>query len=114
MHATLPLPDVWPHPTIGVLTDIDDTLTHDGHIEPEALAALHSLRAAGVPVVAITGRPVGWSTPFAQAWPVDAIVAENGSVRLRTKGTLLQKHYLLDEATRAEQYAPFAARAAPD
>jgi len=55
--------------------------------------------------VAITGRPVGWSTPFAQAWPVDAIVAENGSVRLRTKGTLLQKHYLLDEATRAEQYA---------
>ena len=105
MHATLPLPDVWPHPTIGVLTDIDDTLTHDGHIEPEALAALHGLRAAGVPVVAITGRPVGWSAPFAQAWPVDAIVAENGSVRLQTKGILLQKHYLLDEATRAEQYA---------
>ena len=105
MHATLPLPDVWPHPTLGVLTDIDDTLTRDGHIEPEALAALHSLRAAGVPVVAITGRPVGWSTPFALAWPVDSIVAENGSSRLQAKENALQKNYLVDEATRAEQYA---------
>ena len=105
MHATLPLPDVWPHPTTGVLTDIDDTLTRDGHMEPEALAALHSLRTAGVPVVAITGRPVGWSTPFALAWPVDAIVAENGSVRLQAKESVLHKHYLLDAATRAEQHA---------
>ena len=28
----------------GVLTDIDDTLTHEGAIEPEALAALGALR----------------------------------------------------------------------
>ena len=28
----------------GLLTDIDDTLTRDGRIEPEALAALHDLR----------------------------------------------------------------------
>lgn len=105
MHATPPLPDVWPHPTMGVLTDIDDTLTRDGHIEPEALAALHNLRAAGVPVVAITGRPVGWSAPFAQTWPVDAIVAENGSVRLQKKGSSLQKNYLLCDAERAEQHA---------
>lgn len=105
MHASLPLPDVWPHPTTGVLTDIDDTLTRDGHIEPEALAALHTLRAAGVPVVAITGRPVGWSEPFAQAWPVDAIVAENGSVRLQGKNSLLQKSYILDDTSRAEQHA---------
>ena len=27
----------------GVLTDIDDTLTRDGAIEPAALAALHAL-----------------------------------------------------------------------
>ncbi len=105
MHTTLPLPDAWPHPTTGVLTDIDDTLTRDGHIEPEALAALHRLRAAGVPVVAITGRPVGWSEPFAQAWPVDAIVAENGSVRIQRMNSSLQKSYILDDASRAEQHA---------
>lgn len=105
MHATLPLPDAWPHPTTGVLTDIDDTLTHHGSIEPAALAALHSLRAAGVPVVAITGRPVGWSAPFALSWPVDAIVAENGSVCLLNRNGELHKQYVLDDATRAEQHA---------
>jgi len=66
----------------GVLTDIDDTLTTDGAITADALAALADLKAAGLPVMAITGRPVGWSEPFARDWPVDAIVAENGAVAL--------------------------------
>lgn len=66
----------------GVLTDIDDTLTTEGVITPDALAALADLKAAGLPVIAVTGRPVGWSRPFALAWPVDAIVAENGAVAL--------------------------------
>jgi len=67
----------------GVFTDIDDTLTRDGAIEPEALAALQALARAAIPVIAITGRPAGWSEPFALAWPVAAIVAENGGVMLR-------------------------------
>jgi hydroxymethylpyrimidine pyrophosphatase-like HAD family hydrolase len=66
----------------GVLTDIDDTLTTDGDITPDALQALADLRAAGLPVIAITGRPVGWSLRFAAAWPLDAVVAENGAVAL--------------------------------
>ena len=45
--------------------------------------ALQRLAAAGVPVIAITGRPAGWSEPFARAWPLAAIVAENGAVMLR-------------------------------
>lgn len=67
----------------GLFTDIDDTLTTDGAITPDALQALADLKAAGLSVVAITGRPVGWSEPFALQWPVDAIVAENGAVALR-------------------------------
>lgn len=67
----------------GVLTDIDDTLTRDGAIEPAALAALRRLAGARVPVIAVTGRSTGWSEPFAAAWPVAAIVAENGAVLLR-------------------------------
>lgn len=89
----------------GVFTDIDDTLTRDGAIEPEALEALAQLRAAGLPVLAITGRPVGWSLPFAQgaqAWPVQAIVAENGAVALLPDGSRL---YLQDEATRQANFA---------
>ena len=86
---------------LGVLSDIDDTLTTDGAITPDALAALHALRAAGLPVFAITGRPSGWSEPFALDWPVDAIVAENGAVALwRGADGSLNKAYAQDAATR--------------
>jgi HAD superfamily hydrolase (TIGR01484 family) len=84
----------------GVLTDIDDTLTRDGAIEPAALAALHALHRAQVPVIAITGRPVGWSRPFAHDWPVAAIVAENGAVALRRQGDMVHVEYTQDASTR--------------
>ena len=86
---------------IGVMTDIDDTLTRDGAIEPAALAALHELAKAGVPVIAITGRPVGWSRPFAAAWPVAAIVPENGAVALIRQGDAVITEYAQEAATRA-------------
>jgi HAD superfamily hydrolase (TIGR01484 family) len=96
----------------GVFTDIDDTLTTEGEITADALAALGGLKAAGLQVIAITGRPVGWSEPFALSWPVDAIVAENGAVLLQVthkKGlqpnfhgrNQLSKRYQQVEATRA-------------
>ena len=90
----------------GVLTDIDDTLTTEGAITPDALAALHALRAAGLPVFAITGRPAGWSEAFALAWPVNAIVAENGAVALwRGADGALCKAWLQDAATRRRNFA---------
>jgi HAD superfamily hydrolase (TIGR01484 family) len=101
---------------IGVFTDIDDTLTTEGAITADALQALHDLKAAGLHVVAITGRPVGWSEPFALTWPVDAIVAENGAVALQKlhktgqkpnneQHKQLLKLYQQDAATRANNYA---------
>jgi HAD superfamily hydrolase (TIGR01484 family) len=103
----------------GVFTDIDDTLTTDGEITPDALEALGELKAAGFKVVAITGRPVGWSEPFAASWPVDAIVAENGAVALLPQkvqhqkglqpspviGKPLSKLYQQDAATRSANFA---------
>ena len=79
----------------GVFTDIDDTLTTDGAITPDALAAMHDLKAAGFEVIAITGRPVGWSEPFVVDWPVNAIVAENGAVLLQNsyKNSLQPNEY---------------------
>ena len=85
----------------GVLTDIDDTLTRDGAIEPAALLALEALAQARLPVIAITGRPAGWSEPFALAWPVAAIVAENGGVMLRRAANgSLQREFAQTEADR--------------
>lgn len=72
----------WPQPAqawLGVFTDIDDTLTTQGAITVDALQALAALKQAGLLVIPITGRPMGWSRDFAQAWPVDALVAENGA-----------------------------------
>jgi len=104
---------------VGLFTDIDDTLTTDGAITPDALDALGALKAAGLHVIPITGRPVGWSAPFAATWPVDAIVAENGAVallniannldenglqRLSGKREQLSKIYQQDAATRADNF----------
>jgi hypothetical protein len=89
----------------GVLTDIDDTLTTEGAITPEALQALAALQAAGLPVIAITGRPVGWSEPFALAWPLVGIVAENGAVTLTRGEGGLRKLYAQEAAERAANFA---------
>ena len=90
----------------GLLTDIDDTLTTEGAVTPDVLQAMADLKGAGLHVIAITGRPVGWSEPFALAWPIDAIVAENGAVALvRGPDGRLRKHYQQDAGTRARNYA---------
>lgn len=117
-HQARPLPlSQWPAAARagvrGVMTDIDDTLTREGAIEPVALQALHRLHAAGLPVVAITGRPAGWSEAFAMDWPVRAIVAENGSVALMRQGNALQVAFDQDEPTRrhnAQRLQAVAAR----
>ena len=90
----------------GVFTDIDDTLTTEGAITANALQALHDLKAAGLMVIPITGRPVGWSIPFASTWPVNAMVAENGSVALlhNPQTNQVNKIYQQDLATRTRNF----------
>lgn len=98
---------------IGVFTDIDDTLTTDGAITPDALQALADLKTAGLHVIPITGRPIGWCEPFANGdaphaiapWPVDAIVAENGAVAFAWKKPgKLSKIYQQSQAARTHNY----------
>jgi HAD superfamily hydrolase (TIGR01484 family) len=90
---------------VGVLTDIDDTLTTEGAITADALDALGRLRSAGLHVIPVTGRPVGWSQPFAASWPVDAIVAENGAVAVLREHGALRKIYQQPAAERAANHA---------
>ena len=107
---------VWPAPErarlVGVLTDIDDTLTTEGAVGDEVLQALAALADAGLHVIPITGRPVGWSEPFALAWPIDAIVAENGAVALWNDKGRLHKTYAQDAATRRQNAERLQAAAA--
>ena len=64
----------------GVFCDIDDTLTWDGRLIPEAFMALSRLQSQGIRVVPITGRPAGWVDQIARLWPVDGVVGENGGL----------------------------------
>ena len=74
----------------GVFTDIDDTLTTHGVVTPDAMQALRDLKAAGLVVIPITGRHIGWCEPLMTGnlkraippWPTDAMVAENGALAL--------------------------------
>jgi len=109
--------NLWPlaarRDVVGVFTDIDDTLTTEGAITPDALQALADLKAAGLYVIPITGRPIGWCEPFMNGapgttWPVDAMVAENGAVAfVRGQGAQppLVKLYQQDAATRSANQA---------
>ena len=92
---------------VGVFTDIDDTLTTESFATSDALHAITKLRQAALHIIPVTGRPIGWSEPFARAWPVDAIVAENGSVALMHDAATgkLRKIYQQDEALRRANFA---------
>jgi HAD superfamily hydrolase (TIGR01484 family) len=68
---------------VGVLTDIDDTLTSEGRLTAAAYAALERLHAAGFKVIPVTGRPAGWCDHIARTWPVDGVVGENGAFWMR-------------------------------
>ncbi|SNS71003.1 hypothetical protein SAMN06265795_105131 [Noviherbaspirillum humi] len=63
----------------GVLTDIDDTLTTHGRLDSGVLAALESLRGAGLKLIAVTGRPTWWAMPLLRLCAFDAVIAENGA-----------------------------------
>lgn len=67
----------------AVLTDIDDTLTEEGRLPPIAYSAMARLKAAGLAVVPVTGRPAGWCDLIARQWPVDGVVGENGAFYFR-------------------------------
>ncbi len=63
----------------GILTDIDDTFTTHGKLTVAALDAVSRVRAAGLKVIAVTGRPTYWTLPLLRLCSFDAVIAENGA-----------------------------------
>ena len=85
----------------AVVFDVDDTLTRDGRLEREAFDALFSLHEAGLTLVAVTGRPLGWTDVMAMHWPIDLAVGENGAGWAFREAGVLRAGYFHDDATRA-------------
>ena len=93
---------VSPSSLIGVLSDIDDTLTWDGRIVPAAFEQLNRLQKQGIKVVLVTGRPAGWVDHIARMWPVDAVVGENGGLWAYMKNGKLIQHYFASQEERQQ------------
>ena len=88
---------------VCILTDIDDTLTTDGHLPAASYAALEKLRGAGLAVVPVTGRPAGWCDMIARFWPVDGVIGENGAFYFRHDpiARKMVRKFIATEAERA-------------
>lgn len=86
-----------------ICTDVDDTITLNGKLIPEAYAALWKARKAGIKIIIVTGRPAGWADQMARFWPVDGVVAENGALFFymdhTQKPAQMKKVFLADPAT---------------
>lgn len=86
---------------IGIAFDIDDTVTRDGRLELTAFQAMHEIAAAGLHLIAVTGRPLGWADVIALHWPVDAAVGENGAGWVWREGSALREGYYDPDNVRA-------------
>ncbi len=83
--------------------DVDDTLTWRGELPAEACAALYSARAAGLSLVAVTGRSFAWAELLVRMFPLDAAIAETGALCLVKEpgGRVVVDHVEPDPAARA-------------
>ena len=77
MRPLAQMPDALAAAIVGVAFDVDDTLTRHGRLERAAYEALWALHDAGLRLIAITGRPLGFAEVYARQWPVDAAVGED-------------------------------------
>jgi HAD superfamily hydrolase (TIGR01484 family) len=87
----------------GLLFDLDDTLLTHGALTRAAYDALWSLRAAGLSLVAVTGRPSGWGELLARQWPIAGCVTENGAVHWVREGRGVARRDVCSTETRRER-----------
>ncbi|OYZ23206.1 MAG: HAD family hydrolase [Bdellovibrio sp. 28-41-41] len=66
-----------------VLSDLDDTITTEGHIPSESYSALWKLKDSDIKTIIVTGRPAGWCEMMARTWPIDGVIGENGAFFFR-------------------------------
>jgi HAD superfamily hydrolase (TIGR01484 family) len=64
----------------AVFTDVDGTLTTKTVIESATIRSLEKLRAAGIRVVLVSGRPAGWGECWVRTLPVNGVIVENGGL----------------------------------
>lgn len=84
----------------GILFDLDDTFLSHGVLTRDAYNALWDLKAAGLRLVAVTGRPHSWGELVARQWPIDGAVTENGALSVKRIGAALERFDPIDPTDR--------------
>ena len=96
-----------------IFADIDDTISTEGKILPEAYSALWNLYNAGLKVVPITGRCAGWVDHITRMWPVTGVVGENGAfysyMDYSNQPIKLKKRYYLSPDQKLKDLVKFEA-----
>ncbi|MFT5354352.1 MAG: HAD superfamily hydrolase (TIGR01484 family) [Polyangiales bacterium] len=85
---------------VGLAFDVDDTITEDGELMPCALESMRAIRRAGVRLIAVTGRPLGWAEVLARILPVDIAIGENGAGWFYSRRGRACEGYVLGAAER--------------
>ncbi|NVK17747.1 MAG: HAD family phosphatase [Methylocystaceae bacterium] len=99
----LALPKVWPSTVKVIFSDIDDTLTWKGRLPVETFQALQRLKEAGIRVIPVTGACAGWADCIVRTWPVDTVIAENGSFWMeRNDEGFVERHFMEKPEDRAQ------------
>jgi HAD superfamily hydrolase (TIGR01484 family) len=114
------LSEFGPHSIQILFTDIDDTLTDQGQLRPQAFEALWRLKNHGLKIIPVTGRPAGWCEMIARFWPVDGIIGENGAFYFRYANKTMKRFFVNDPIKREvfrktldQQVAPEILREVP-
>jgi hydroxymethylpyrimidine pyrophosphatase-like HAD family hydrolase len=100
MRSILELEPAAAKALVGVVFDVDDTLTRAGRVEQAAYSALWSLREAGLALMAVTGRPLGFGELMARMWPIDVAVGENGAGYVRVTSQAVHSGFYAPEPVR--------------
>jgi len=70
----------------GLAFDLDDTFLDHGRLATRALDALYRMKAAGIELFAVTGRPASWGAIAVHQWPIDGAITENGAIGFFREG----------------------------
>jgi Cof subfamily protein (haloacid dehalogenase superfamily) len=83
-----------------VVSDVDGTLVRkDKSLSPQVIAAVHRLRAAGIPFTLISARPVSGVMPLIAPLGIDIpVAAVNGGIIFRPDGSVMAEHRVDPEA----------------
>lgn len=84
-----------------VVSDVDGTIVRkDKSLSPQVIAAVHRLRAAGIPFTLISARPMSGVLPLVAPLGIDIPVAGvNGGVIFRPDGSVIAEHKVDPEVT---------------